>query len=318
MARIKQRGRGWAYTGAILGGLASIAANVAHSFLPPHGAPTDWAPEPGAVVGAIVWPVFLFITVEILYRTAWPRGWSWGILRWAGLLPTAGVAAFVSYRHLSGLLAQYGEEPIVYYLGPLAVDGLMIMAAGALMAGNRAARQPAATPAQPNAAPQPTIIRPVEPAPAVPVAPAPSTPAIPARPANPVPAAPAPQPIQPHAPSPPSAPARTPARSDPRPRPVPVAATPARSTTDTSVTASDPGLRPQPPAPGLVARGRYIAEAHRRSTGTDIAAGELAVKLRVGTSRAKQVLAAIAESNTQPASVNGSRPTAATKTTATR
>ncbi len=98
---------------------------------------------------------------------------------------------------------------------------------------------------------------------------------------------------------------------------MPVAATPARSTTDTSVTASDPGPRPQPPAPGLVARGRYIAEAHRRSTGSDIAAGELAVKLRVGTSRAKQVLAAIAE-DAPPASVNGSRPPAATKTTATR
>ena len=40
VARIKQPGRGWAYTGAILGGLVSIAANVAHSFLPPaHACP---------------------------------------------------------------------------------------------------------------------------------------------------------------------------------------------------------------------------------------------------------------------------------------
>jgi hypothetical protein len=130
-------GRGWAYTGAIAGGLVSIAANVAHSFIPPHGAPALWRPESGAVVGAVVWPVFLFIAVEILARVAWPHGPVWHILRWAGLLPVVVVAAPVSYRHLSGLLAHYGEEPIVYHLGPLAVDGLMVMATGALLATSR-------------------------------------------------------------------------------------------------------------------------------------------------------------------------------------
>ena len=32
-------GRGWAYIGAGLGGAVSIAANVAHSYVPPAGAP---------------------------------------------------------------------------------------------------------------------------------------------------------------------------------------------------------------------------------------------------------------------------------------
>src|SRR3954468_18774022 len=165
MSRTTQPGRGWAYTGAILGGSVSIAANVAHSFLPPQGAPVNWAPEPGAVVGAIVWPVFLFVAVEILARTAWPRGWSWHLLRWAGLLPVAGVAAFVSYRHLSGLLAHYGEEPIVYFIGPLAVDGLMIMATGALLAGGRVAHAIAATvPVPPAPVSQPVVpVHPVAP-----------------------------------------------------------------------------------------------------------------------------------------------------------
>ncbi len=129
-------GRGWAYTGILLGGAVSIAANVAHSFIPPHGAGTDWHPEPGAVVGAIVWPVFLFIAIEIMARTAWPAGLQWKVLRWGGLLPVAAVAAFVSYRHLSGLLAYYGEERIVTILGPIAVDGLMAMATGALLAAS--------------------------------------------------------------------------------------------------------------------------------------------------------------------------------------
>src|SRR5947207_6078250 len=94
-------GNRWAYAGIGLGGLVSIAANVAHSFVPPAGAPVGWRPPAGAVVGAIVWPVFLFIAIEILARTAWPRGRRWWLLRFGGLLPVAAVAAIVSYKHLS-------------------------------------------------------------------------------------------------------------------------------------------------------------------------------------------------------------------------
>ncbi|WP_238018648.1 DUF2637 domain-containing protein [Dactylosporangium sp. AC04546] len=129
-----QSGRVWAYVGAILGGAASIAANVAHSFIAPAGAPQDWAPEIGAVISALFWPVFLFVAVEILTRVAWPRGWYWHVVRWLGLVPVSGVAALVSYRHLSGLLAHYGEDAIVAYVGPIAVDGLMVMATAALLA----------------------------------------------------------------------------------------------------------------------------------------------------------------------------------------
>src|SRR5207253_3341144 len=127
-------GRRWAYTGIILGGAVSVAANVAHSFVPPTGAVPTWRPHAGAVVGAIVWPVFLFIAIEILARTSWPTGWRWWLLRHAGLLPVAAVAALVSYRHLSGLLAFYGEDDLVVTIGPAAVDGLMAMATGALLA----------------------------------------------------------------------------------------------------------------------------------------------------------------------------------------
>src|SRR3712207_8822817 len=46
----------------------------------------------------------------------------WTLLRFVGLLPVASVAAFVSYQHLAGLLAHYGEDPLTATLGPLAVD----------------------------------------------------------------------------------------------------------------------------------------------------------------------------------------------------
>lgn len=127
-------GRGWAYVGAILGGAVSIAANIAHSYIPPAGAPTDWTPDTGAVIGSVFWPVALFVAVEILTRTAWPTGKGWAMLRYGGLLPVALVAAVVSYRHLSGLLHHYGEDALTVTIGPLAVDGLMIMATGALLA----------------------------------------------------------------------------------------------------------------------------------------------------------------------------------------
>ena len=127
-------GRGWGYVGAVLGGLVSIAANVAHSYVPPAGATADWRPPIGDVVGAVFWPVALFVAIEILARTAWPRATRWVVVRFLGLLPVAVVAAIVSYGHLSGLLAHYGESSLTAHLGPLAVDGLMVMASSALMA----------------------------------------------------------------------------------------------------------------------------------------------------------------------------------------
>ena len=127
-------GRGWGYVGAVLGGLVSIAANVAHSYVPPAHAPAGWHPPFGDVVGAVFWPVALFVAIEILARTAWPRATRWVVVRFAGLLPVAVVAAIVSYGHLSGLLAHYGESSLTAHLGPLAVDGLMVMASSALMA----------------------------------------------------------------------------------------------------------------------------------------------------------------------------------------
>jgi hypothetical protein len=151
-------GRQWAYAGALLGGAVSIAANVAHSYVPPTDAPAGWHPHLGAVVGAVFWPIALFVAIEILARVAWPAGLRWVLLRFGGLLPVAAVAAFVSYRHLSGLLTFYGDEAVVAALGPLAVDGLMVMATGALIATSRArvavpASVPASVPTEASPAP---------------------------------------------------------------------------------------------------------------------------------------------------------------------
>jgi hypothetical protein len=127
-------GRSWAYLGALVGAGVSVAANVAHSYVPPADAPAGWSPHTGAVVGAVFWPVALLVAIEVLARVAWPVGGRWLLVRFGGLGPVATVAAVVSYRHLSGLLSFYGEDAITATVGPLAVDGLMVMATGALLA----------------------------------------------------------------------------------------------------------------------------------------------------------------------------------------
>lgn len=129
-------GRAWAYFGAVLGGIVSIAANVAHSFVPnKEQAQIDsWAPQPGYVIASLLWPVFAFIGIEVLARVDWAAVRYSRLIRWAGVLPVAAVAAVVSYRHLSGLLTHYGEDALVAGIGPLAVDGIMFICTVVLIA----------------------------------------------------------------------------------------------------------------------------------------------------------------------------------------
>jgi hypothetical protein len=121
------KGVRWAYLGMGIGGVASILANVAHALLPA-------SPPPGSVIAAAFWPVALFVTIEILAKNAWPTGARWTLLRWGGTLPVAAVTAVVSYRHMSGLLTAWGEDPLTATIGPIAVDGLLVMSTGAIVA----------------------------------------------------------------------------------------------------------------------------------------------------------------------------------------
>ncbi|MDX3494546.1 hypothetical protein ACKI1I_46090 [Streptomyces turgidiscabies] len=124
--------------------MASIAANVAHSYLKPARAAATWTPEGGAIVAAAFWPVALLISIEVISRVHWPDGWLWKLLRHGGLTAVAGIAAIISYRHMSALLASYGEDAVSAAIGPLAVDGFMAVCSGALLAiGHAQARQAA-------------------------------------------------------------------------------------------------------------------------------------------------------------------------------
>lgn len=131
----------WASFG--FGVAVSIMANVAHTFHPSAAQLTawqaaghqvaEWRPEVGAALAAAFWPVALLLAVEVLSRVRWQRGFWWGAARYGGTGAVALVAAVMSYRHMAGLLGSFGEDSVSAHLGPLGVDGLMVVAGFALL-----------------------------------------------------------------------------------------------------------------------------------------------------------------------------------------
>jgi hypothetical protein len=140
-----------AWVAFALGSVASVAANVAHTLTPPPYVvaawaasgrqPADlvWTAPAGAVLAAAWSPVALLVTVELLCRVPWPASVWRALPRYAAALTVATVAAVVSYRHMRGLLAAYGEDGLTAAIEPLSVDGLMVVSALALLALSRSA-----------------------------------------------------------------------------------------------------------------------------------------------------------------------------------
>jgi len=129
----------YAYLGT-LGGLGlSVAANIQHAYLPPqHGwKPTakmsEWQPPEGALITAAIWPLAVFVALEVFSRCPMP-----GALRWAGFLPVATISAVISYRHMSAVLRSWHDDVVAIWAGPMVIDGLMILCASALIVSSSA------------------------------------------------------------------------------------------------------------------------------------------------------------------------------------
>lgn len=149
-------GRAWAYLGFVLGIAGTVAGNIAHTWHPSAtalaiaGTTADqWTPAPGAQAAAAFFPVALLIVVEILSRVRWARNWRSYAARYGGAGLVAAVAGIVSYLHLRGLLLAYGEDQITATIGPLSIDGLMIISGFALIAIGAAPEADTSTPAPP-------------------------------------------------------------------------------------------------------------------------------------------------------------------------
>ncbi|MEV7331400.1 DUF2637 domain-containing protein [Micromonospora sp. NPDC093244] len=119
-----------------LGVAASIAANVLHA-------------QPNLISQVIAaWPpLALLLTVELISRVpADRRGLAAARLIAAAVI--AGIAAWVSYWHMVGVAARYGEtDAAASYLLPISVDGLVVVASISLVEIAGRIRTPSVRPA---------------------------------------------------------------------------------------------------------------------------------------------------------------------------
>ncbi|WP_328853797.1 DUF2637 domain-containing protein [Micromonospora globbae] len=113
----------WAVRATLtLGVAASVAANVLHA-----------RPNPISQVIAAWPPLALLLTVELISRVPHHR-WYLGAIRVTAAAVIAIIAAWVSYWHLVGVAARYGESGYgAAYLLPISVDGLVVVASVSLV-----------------------------------------------------------------------------------------------------------------------------------------------------------------------------------------
>jgi len=112
----------WGVRGALLLGVAtSVAANVLHA-----------RPNPISQAIAAWPPLALLLTVELISRIPVHRR-SLAVVRLGATASIAGIAAWVSYWHMAGVAARYGEVGAAPYLMPLSVDGLVVVASVCLV-----------------------------------------------------------------------------------------------------------------------------------------------------------------------------------------
>jgi len=135
----------------VLGVAASVTANILHA-----------RPNPISQAIAAWPPLALLITVELVTRIpVYHR--ALGVVRVTSTSAIAGIAAWVSYHHMVGVVSRYGETGTVPYLLPLSVDGLIIVSSVSLVElasrpDANSARQPTSEPV--SARPVPTAVVP--------------------------------------------------------------------------------------------------------------------------------------------------------------
>jgi hypothetical protein len=107
----------WAVRAVLVLGLAASATgNVLHA-------------QPNPISRSIsAWPVVaLYLAIDLISRIP-VNGKLLAAARLVAAAAIAGIAAWVSYWHMAGVAARYGETGASPYLLPLSVDGLIVVA----------------------------------------------------------------------------------------------------------------------------------------------------------------------------------------------
>jgi hypothetical protein len=122
-------GRRWSRFALGFGAVMSILGNETHTVLTPG--------HLNIVIRtalAVIWPVALFVAVEVLVRVNWRAQFIDYAGRVIMMIPVTIVAAVVSYQHLHALMGLAGEDSVSALIGPVAIDGLMVGGTVALLA----------------------------------------------------------------------------------------------------------------------------------------------------------------------------------------
>jgi hypothetical protein len=126
----------WGVRGVLgLGVAASVIANVLHAVDNPISQSIAAWP-----------PLALLLTVELISRIP-VHSRALAVARIVATAAIAGIAAWVSYWHMAGVAARYGETGASPYLLPISVDGLIVVASICLveLAGRIRAAEEGAT-----------------------------------------------------------------------------------------------------------------------------------------------------------------------------
>lgn len=138
-------GKAVAWAGFLFGSVVSVAANVLAAWIAPEHAPPGWHPTLAAQVGAAVWPLGLLLAVEVVSRVPRPSTWPGKLALFGGIGVVASGSAVISYGHIRDVLESWQYSPLGAGVGPLVVDGLMMVCGVAMLA--KPVRTPVGEPA---------------------------------------------------------------------------------------------------------------------------------------------------------------------------
>jgi hypothetical protein len=127
-------GKAVAWIGFSFGSVVSVAANVLAAWIAPEHAPAGWHPSIAAQVGAAVWPLGLLLAVEVVSRVPRPSTWTGIAALFGGIGVVASGSAVISYGHIRAVLESWAYSPLGAGVGPLVVDGLMMVCGVAMLA----------------------------------------------------------------------------------------------------------------------------------------------------------------------------------------
>jgi hypothetical protein len=141
------KGRGWSRALLAVGAIASLSANVRHSFIPPKpgdvtaerwreyaAAYTDYSPAPESVVWAALVVLATWMSLEAIVRIRWDGHRLLGFVVKALLSVTVfAVALVASYNHMTSLLEYAGAGWFEVTFGPALPDGMMVLGTAGLI-----------------------------------------------------------------------------------------------------------------------------------------------------------------------------------------